>query len=131
MMKNPDYFRSHQVIRGIGVTIAAAMLIAGCTSVAPPIEQMAVARAAVSNANSTGANEFAPIQLKCAVDKMASAETAMTEKKYVLAQQLAEEAQVDAQLAASTARSVKAQKAADAVQEDSRELRKEINRKTK
>jgi hypothetical protein len=34
-------------------------------------------------------------------------------------------------LATATARSVKAQKAADAVQEDSRVLRKEIDRKSK
>ena len=107
------------------------MIMAGCTSVPPPIEQMAVSRAALSNANGTGANEFAPIQFKIAVEKMTAAEKAMNEKDYPLARQLAEEAQVDAQLAGLTARSVKAQKAAEAVQEDSRVLRKEIDRKTK
>jgi Domain of unknown function (DUF4398) len=131
MMKNPNHPRSHQVLRGIGVSVAAVILMAGCASVPPPIEQMAVSRAALNNANSAGANEFAPVQLKSAMDKMQAAEQAMTAQDYPLARQLAEEAEVDAKLAGLTARSVKAQKAAEAVQEDSRVLRKEIDRKTK
>jgi len=130
-MKKLNYPRSHQVIRGIGVSIAAAFLLAACASVPPPTEQMAVSRAAVSSASSAGATEFAPLLLKSAMDKMAAAERAMTEKKYVSARELAEQAQVDAQLAAASSRSAKAQKAAEAVQEDSRVLRKEIDRKSK
>jgi hypothetical protein len=130
MMKTLNNSRSHQILRGIGVSAAAAILISGCASVPPPIEQMAVSRAALNNANSAGANEFAPVQLKSAMDKMQGAEQAMTAKDYPLASQLAEEAEVDAKLAGLTARSVKAQKAAEAIQEDSRVLRKEIDRKT-
>ncbi|OIR04690.1 hypothetical protein GALL_130740 [mine drainage metagenome] len=129
-MKNLNNSRSQQVLRGIGVSLAAVILISGCASVPPPIEQMAVSRAALNNANSAGANEFAPVQLKSAMDKMQGAEQAMTAKDYPLANQLAEEAEVDAKLAGLTARSVKAQKAAEAIQEDSRVLRKEIDRKT-
>jgi len=58
-------------------------MLAACASVPPPIEQMAVSRVAVSNANSAGASEFAPVMLKSAMDKMAAAEHAMTEKDYV------------------------------------------------
>ena len=54
------------------------------------------------------------------MEKMDAAEKAMAEEDYPLARQLAEEAQVDAQLAATTARSAKAQKAASALQEDNR-----------
>lgn len=131
MMKTIDHIRSKPALRNIGFTIAAAVLMAGCASAPPPVAQMAVSRAAVSNASSAGANEFAPVQLKSAMDKMSVAERAMTEKNYVLAREMAEQAEVDAQLAAATARSIKAQKAADAVKEDSRVLRKEIDRKTK
>ena len=115
----------------IGIVFATAVLMAACASTPPPIVQMAVSRAAVSDANRAGANELAPVQLKSATDKMASAETAMTAKNYEVAKNQAEQAEVDAKLAEATARSVKAQKAADAVQEDSRVLRKEIDRKTK
>lgn len=89
---------------------------------------MAVSKVAVSNASSAGGNKFAPLQIKSAMDKMDGAERAMVAEDYVLARQLAEQAQVDAQLAAATARSSKAQKAANALQEDNRALRQEIDR---
>ena len=61
--------------------------------------------------------------------KMDAAEKAMVAKDYVRARQLAEQAQVDAQLAGAMARSAKAKKAADELQEGSRILRQEIERK--
>ncbi|MDO8464944.1 MAG: DUF4398 domain-containing protein [Gallionella sp.] len=134
-MKNFYYLKSNQKHK-IGVAVAAAIFMAGCAntqsvSVLPaPTEQMAVSRAALNNASSTGGNEFAPIQFKSAMEKMEAAERAMGEKSYARARLLAEEAQVDAELASSAARSAKAQKASDAVQEDNRVLRNEIDRKT-
>ncbi|MDR3390792.1 MAG: DUF4398 domain-containing protein [Sulfuriferula sp.] len=129
-MKNLYGIRSSQMLRRIGITAAAAMFVAGCASTPAPTEQMALSKAAIDNANSAGSNEFAPLQLKSATDKMTAAERAMADKDYMLAKQLAEQAQVDAQLAAETAKSAKAKKAADAVKEDSSVLRQEINRKT-
>lgn len=114
------------------MAIAAAVFMAGCASTPPipaPTEQMAVSRAAVSNASSAGGNEFAPIQLRSAMEKMDAAERAMGEKNYARAKLLAEEALVDAKLAETAARSAKAQKAADELQEGNRVLRKEIDRK--
>lgn len=130
-MKNLHLLNSQKVIHGLSITLMATVLLAACTSTAPPVAQMAVSRSAVSNASSAGAHEFAPILLKSAMDKMAAAELAMGKEDFLSARNLAEEAQVDAQLAAATAQSIKAQKSADAVQEDSRVLRKEIDRKSK
>lgn len=131
MMKNFNYIRSNHMMHRIGVTIAAAMLVAGCASTPAPVEQMATSREAVSNASNAGGNEFAPLQLKSAMEKMDAAEKAMVAKDYVRARQLAEQAQVDAQLAGAMARSAKAKKAADELQEGSSILRQEIERKTK
>ena len=137
-MKNYYYLKSSQMHK-IGVTVAAAIFMAGCSSTpttpstsafAAPTEQMAISRAALKNASSNGGNEFAPVQFKSAMEKMESAEREMGKKNYVTARQLAEQAQVDAELAGAAARSAKAQKGADAVQEDNRVLRQEINRKT-
>ena len=124
------YLKSNQIMHSIGVSVATAIFITGCASIPAPTEQMAVSKVAVSNASSTGGNEFAPLQLKSAMEKMDAAERAMAEENYVLARQLAEQAQVDAQLAGATARSAKAQKAASALQEDNRVLRQEIDRNT-
>jgi 3-hydroxyisobutyrate dehydrogenase-like beta-hydroxyacid dehydrogenase len=108
--------------------ITSTMILSSCAGLPPPTEQMAVSEAAISNAASAGSNEFAPLPLKSSRDKFENAERAMAAKDYLLARRLAEQAQVDAQLAAATSRSVKAQKAAAALQEDNRVLRKEIDR---
>lgn len=130
MMKNSYYTKSHQMMLTAGVAVISAIFMTGCASIPAPTEQMAVSKAAVNNALSAGSNEFAPVQLKSAMEKMDAAERAMTERNYELARQLAEQAQIDAKLAGTMARSSKAQKAADALQEDSRVLRKEIDRQT-
>ena len=127
-MKKIDSFKSYQLI---GVAVAAAIFMVGCTStpaVLAPTEQMALSRSAISSASSAGGSEFAPVQLKSAMDKMDSAERAMGTKNYDLARQMAEEAQVDAQLAATAARAGKAQKAADALQQSDQVLKKELDR---
>lgn len=127
-MKKFYDFRSNQIMYKIAATAASAILIASCAGIQAPTEQMAVSKVAVSNASSAGGNEFAPLQLKSAMEKMDDAERAMAAENYLQARQLAEQAQVDAQLAATTARSAKAQKAAGALQEGNRVLRQEIDR---
>ena len=129
-MKKIDCAESHRRLHGIGVSIAASIVITACASIPAPIEQMAVSKVAISNAASAGSNEFAPLPLKSALEKMDAAERAMADGNYTLARQLAEQAQVDARLAAATARSIKAQKAATALQDDNRVLRQEIDRKS-
>jgi hypothetical protein len=89
---------------------------------------MAVSKTAVNDAISAGSNEFAPRQLRIAMEKMNAAERAMVDEDYLRAWQLAEQVQVDAQLAALSARSAKAQKAAYTLQEDNRILQQEIER---
>lgn len=128
MMKSFYRIKSRQMMFMAGVTVISTIFIAGCASIPEPAEQMAVSRAAVNNALSAGGNEFAPLQIKSAMEKMDAAERAIADENYVLARQLAEQAQLDAKLAGTMARSIKAQKAADALQEDSRVLRQEIDR---
>jgi septal ring factor EnvC (AmiA/AmiB activator) len=127
-MKNFYTLKSSRITQRFSITAASIIFISACAGIPAPTEQMAVSKAAVNNASSAGGNEFAPVQLKSAMDKMDSAERAMTEENYLIARQLAEQAQVDAQLAAATARSSKAQRAASALQEDTRVLRQELDR---
>jgi cell division protein FtsB len=129
VMKKFNYPNPHPKMLNVGLSVAAAILVAGCASIPAPTEQLAVSKMAVTNATSAGGNEFAPLQLKSAMEKLDAAEKAMSQEDYVLARQLAEQAQVDAQLAAATARSAKAQKAVGVLQEDNSVLRQELNRK--
>ena len=126
-------FNTSKFLHAISIICVSGMglFLTGCASTPAPNEQMALSRAAVSNATSAGGTEFAPLLLKSAREKMDAAERAMVDKNYVLARQLAEQAQVDAQLAGSMARSAKAKSAADALEENNRVLREELERKTK
>lgn len=130
-MKTYYCVKSDRMMRRLCLTAGAAIMLSGCATDYAPVEQMAVARSAINAASSSGANEFAPLLLKSAMEKMEAAEKAMGLNNYNLARQWAEQAQVDAQLAAATARSAKAQKAADALQESSRVLQNELDRKSK
>jgi len=108
---------------------AAATLMLGCSSLkTPATADVAVSKAAVDNAAGAGAAQYAPVELLAARDKLALANKAMAVKDYKLARDMAAQAQADAKLAQSKANSAKAQAAADAVQDDIRVLREELER---
>ena len=107
----------------------AAFVVAGCASIPPPTEQMAVSKSAIANAVSAGGAEYAPVEMRGAQEKMNRADHAMNKKDYEDARMLAVEAQADARLAEKKAESAKAQKAASVTKDDIRVLREEINRK--
>lgn len=112
------------------IVAGAATLLSACTSVPAPTEQIAVSKAAVADAANAGGTTFAPAEMRTAREKLDGAGTAMASQDYERARVLAEEAQVDAQLAQARAHSTKARKAADALLEDNRVLLEEINRKS-
>ena len=108
---------------------AALLALAACATTPPPTDQMAVAEAALSHAVAAGNAELAPVETAVARDKMGRARQAMLSKDYDNAAGLAQQAQLDAQLAESKAESVRAAKAAMALQDASRALREEMARK--
>jgi hypothetical protein len=106
-----------------------ALLAVGCSSLKTPATvDVAVTKAAVDNAAGAGGAEFAPVEMTAARSKLALANKAMASKDYKLAVDLAAQAQVDAKLAQGKANSAKAQAAADALQDDIRVLREELER---
>lgn len=113
------------------LSVCMLALLAGCASSSPPpTEQLAFANAAVSEARSAGAPEASPVEMKLAQDKLDQANQAMGAKEYDRARVLAEEAEVDAKLAATKSRSIKAERAVAELREGIRTLQEEINRKT-
>jgi hypothetical protein len=131
MRKTMSKFSDFQWYRAASAAGFTVALIAGCASVPPPTEQMAVSKSAIANAASAGGTEYAPVEMKAAQDKMESANRAMAKEDYENARWLAEQAQADARLAEKKAQAAKAQKASSAMQDDLRVLREELNRKSK
>ncbi|WP_426111686.1 DUF4398 domain-containing protein [Massilia sp. PWRC2] len=112
------------------LAVAAVLSLAACASSqkAPATADVAVSRNAVDNAVSAGAADLAPAEINMARSKMMRANEALAAKDYVLARQLATEAQADAKLAQSKASSAKANAAANALDADLRVLREEVDR---
>jgi hypothetical protein len=83
----------------------------------------------LASAGAAGGSEAAPLEMRMARDKLARANAAMAAKDYDAARSLAEESEVDAQLAGVKSRSGQSSKAATEVEDASRALREEMNRK--
>jgi len=111
---------------------AALVFTLGCSSMkTPATADVAVSKEAVDNAAGAGAVQYAPVEMNSAREKLALANKAMASKDYKLAVDLSGQAQADAKLAQSKANSAKAQAAADALQDDIRVMRQELDRASK
>jgi len=114
----------------LAMALAAGMaVLGGCASTPAPVEQLAVAEAAVQRANTTSTSESSAVELKVATNKLAAARQAMAAKDYELAGRLAEQATVDAQVAELRSQSARSRQAAQESMDASRVLSEEINRK--
>ena len=112
-----------------GFWCAALQAFAGCASTLPPTEQLGAARAMVTQAQPLAVND-APAELQVAQAKLASAEAAVQRGEYAAARRLAEEAEVDAKLAWTTAENARAQRAAAEVDRGVKALRDEVQRRS-
>lgn len=114
----------------IMLSLALFGLTACGTKIAPPDSQLSQATSSISQAESLGAYESAPIELKSARDKLNQAKQALQIEDYLTAQRLAEQAIVDANLAQAKARTAKSQKTVEEIKEGIRTLQEEVDRKT-
>jgi hypothetical protein len=109
---------------------AAVLSLTACASPekTPATAAVAVSHNAVDNAVSAGAPELAPEEISAARSKMMQANQALAAKDYKRARELAVQAQADAKLAQAKANSAKATAASNALNEDLRVLRQEVDR---
>lgn len=108
----------------------ASLALAACAGSPPPTVQMAVAEAAVQRAGTTTTAETAGAELRVATDKLAAARSALSAGDHDRARRLAEQAELDAQVAQLHAQATRSTQAAQETQEAARVLREEIARKT-
>ena len=111
-----------------GIAIAAAALGLACESTPPPRDALAEAEEAVSRARANDADRFAPLALRKAEDKLEQARAAARDDdQYGTARRLAEQAQVDAQLALAESDRAKTQQDVDELAQTVRALEEEID----
>ena len=78
--------------------------IVACAATPMPVDKLAVAKTAVERAEQAQAAQFAQVELTTARNKLAAAQAAADKRDAEVAARMADQAEVDAQLAESTAR---------------------------
>jgi hypothetical protein len=105
--------------------VLAAILLAACSSVPPPQEQLAAADLAVREAEEAEAGAHAAVPLRQARDKLEQARGALQAKEHLAARRLAEQALVDAQRAEAEASAAAAGATLEEMQRSLEDLRRE------
>ena len=120
------------MIRQAGVAAAATLLIAAvsCSSGPKPNADLAEAHTLVSQAEQSGAQQYASINLEAARSELRQADQDAATDKPVLATRLAQEASVDAELSLARTRSAKAEQALRQVDSGTATLRSESERQS-
>ncbi len=97
-----------------GAVACAGLTLGMAALAAAPIasEKIAVAKASTQRAEQSGAPELAPVEMAGAREKLARAEKAAADREPKPAALLAEQADIDAQVAEATAQQQRSHKAA-------------------
>jgi Domain of unknown function (DUF4398) len=110
------------------VVLLTAISLNGCAGVTPrPDDALVRAKTAVDQATTAGSGQYAPVDLNSAGSKLQSANEAEAKGDYKQAKYLAEESQVDAELALAKTQDAKAQEAASQVRKGNQALQNQVD----
>src|SRR6185503_5602713 len=102
--------------------------IVACASAPMPVDKLAVAKSSVDRAEQAQAGQFAQVELTSARNKLAAAQAAADKRDAAVAARMADQAQVDAQLAEFTARAKQQEQLAAQMDASLDDLRHEAQR---
>lgn len=116
--------------KSLTIILGALVLIiaASCATTQPPIDDLARTQATINQAEQVGARDYAPLEIREAKKKLDEARELVERKEYERAARLADQAEVDAELAQAKTLSGKAQKAVKELRESIKTLKQEILR---
>lgn len=81
------------------ITVAGLLLLAACATTPPDPRLLDNARNAIEQAREAGASEYAPLELRFAQERLRAAESEVERSNPGPARRLADEAEIEAQLA--------------------------------
>lgn len=111
------------------IWFSIAFGIVACASAPPPVEKLTIAKTSIERAEQARAAQFAQVELQSARTKLAAAQTAADKHDAQVAARMADQADVDAQLAESTARAKQQEQLAAEMDDSLRDLRNETLRR--
>jgi hypothetical protein len=110
---------------------ALALAITACASAPlPPTRELQAAQTAIDSAEQARVADYASVELGQARDKLAAAKAAVQQTDMDKARRLAEQSQVDAQLALARAQAVKANQVNEEMLKSTNSLKEEMQRNT-
>lgn len=115
----------------LALGFTGVLLLAACASTPPaPTANLQAAQQAIAAAERSEASRYAPGELSEAHTKLASADTAVTEKKMVVAEHLADQSRAEAELASAKTSAAKANAVNDEMKRSNGTLIDEMKRGT-
>jgi hypothetical protein len=106
--------------------LGLVLMLVGCASTPAPLGLLDDAGRAVAAARDVRADDYAPVELGFAEEKLAAARAAMQERDYAAAQQLASQAELNGMLAAARSRAAAGRASVQAQSEENARLRREL-----
>ena len=96
--------------------------VAACATVQPDPEILDTAEKAIQAAEAAGGDEFAPVEMRFAREKLASARKGMDKQKYEVSVYLLEESEINAELAIEKSRTAKIRRQVNEQRKSNEEL---------
>lgn len=112
-----------------GMWSAVALGIVACASAPPPVEKLTIAKSSIDRAEQARAGQFAQLELESARNKLVAAQAAADKHDAQVAARMADQADVDAQLAESTSRAKQQEQLVTEMEASLRDLRNETLRR--
>lgn len=108
-------------MRLILISIVCLALVA-CTATRPGLDIFEPVENAVKAAESAGGDEFAPVEMRFAREKLASARLGMEKQKYEVAVYLLGESEINAELAIEKSRTARSRRQVNELRKSNEEL---------
>jgi hypothetical protein len=98
------------------------LALAACTTVRPGPEVFVVAENAIQTAEAAGGEEFAPVEMRFAREKLDSAKLGLEKQKYEVIVYLVEESEINSELAIEKSRTAKLRRRVNELRKSNEEL---------
>lgn len=93
-----------RILPAIALTLLMSQFLASCSTTKPPPDAFASAREGIDAAVEAGAEQYSPVELKFAREKLAEAQKGMDYKEYDKAFYLIEQSEINSELAIENSR---------------------------
>lgn len=127
-MKRISNYRTKYTCALLPAILASVLLLGACASTPAPNEALQAAELAITNAERARVADYAAPELGIARDKLAAARAAVNEENMVLAERLAEQSRVGAELAIAKAEVGKTQAVNDEMKKSTDVMQQEMQR---